>query len=171
MPRETLTMRELADEARALDDLVWADDGEWTDEHEALAQELAGRLAAKGDGYGDYLQEIATRADALKAEEQRLAAARKRLEAHAARLKRHAAFALRAMGRDRVEGERWTLRVQANPPRVEFCDGFAVEFLAKHLVRRREVVEADKVQIKEALKRGEDVPGARLVTDITLRVR
>jgi hypothetical protein len=76
---QTLTLRELAEEARALDALVDIETGEWTDEHEALAQELAGKLALKGDRYGDYVDDQEVRAAALKTEEQRRAARPKAL--------------------------------------------------------------------------------------------
>ena len=169
---ETLTLRELASEALALDALVAMDEGEWTDEHEQMAQELAGQLALKGDGYGDYLHDQETRAAALKAEEQRLAAKRKAIENNVARVKRYAALALQAMDRPKVEGERWTVALAKNPPRVVLRDDVVPALLPPGFQRTIPAkVEPDLNAIKDALKLGEELEWARLETTMTVRVR
>lgn len=168
----TLTLRELAEEAIALEALVDIETGEWTDEHEALAQQLAAKLATKGDAYGDYLHDQQTRAAALKAEEQRLANKRKAIEAGIERLSRYAAQALQAMDRPKVEGERWTVALTKHPPRVVLDETAMPDTLPPGFVRvvpeRR---EPDLVAIKEALKLGESLEWARLEQTYTVRVR
>lgn len=169
---QTLTLRDLCEEARALDGMITLDLGEWTDDTEALFQELAGQLAAKGDGYGDFLADQTARAATLKTEEQRLASRRRAIEAGLDRLKRYAALALETMGRDRVEGERWTLTRQKNPPRVVLAEDVVADFLPPAF--RRVIpakVEPDLNAIKDALKLGDVLDFARLESTYTVRVR
>jgi hypothetical protein len=169
---ETLTMQELADEAAALDALVALDQGEWTDAHEALEQELAGKLAAKGDSYGDWLADRTARAALLKAEEQRLARRRKAIEGQVERVKRYAAHALDRMGRTTIEGERWTVALAKNPPRVVLDATVVPELLPPGFQRVVPAkVEVDLVAVKEALKLGDLLDWARLETTYSVRVR
>lgn len=169
---ETLTLRELAEEAVALDAIIGMDEGEYTEDTEALERELAGRLALKGDGYGDFLHDRETRAAALKTEEQRLAARRKAIEQQVARIKRYAAQAMQLMDRPKVEGERWTVALVKNPPRVVLNDDVVPELLPPAFQRTIPAkVEADLNTIKEALKLGDALEFARLETTYTVRVR
>jgi len=169
---ETLTMQDLADEAAALDALTAMDAGEWTDEHEALEQELAGKLAAKGDGYGDWLADRTARAALLKAEEQRLAARRKTIEAQVERVKRYAAHALERMGRTKIDGERWTVSLAKNPPRVVLAGDVVPALLPPGFQRVVPAqVEVDLNAVKEALKLGDSLEWARLETTYSVRVR
>ena len=77
---------ELAEEAVALEELCAMDQGEWTDEHETLAQDLSAKLVAKADAFGGYLKSLEGRAATIKEEETRLAARRKALTLSFARI-------------------------------------------------------------------------------------
>ncbi len=172
MPPETLTLRELAEEALALDAIIGMDEGEFSEDTEALERELAGKLALKGDGYGDFILDRETRAAALKAEEQRLAAKRRALENQVERVKRYAEQALQLMDRPKVEGERWTVSLAKNPPRVVLADDALPELLPPGFQRVIPAkVEADLTAIKDALRLGDELPFARLETTYTVRVR
>jgi len=169
---ETLTMQELADEAAALDALVALDEGEWTEDHEALERELVAKLTAKGDGYGDWLKDRETRAQALRAEEVRLATRRRVMEAQVDRVKRYAAHALERMGRTKIEGERWTLSLAKNPPRVVMDETVVPALLPPGFQRVvPERVEIDRDAVREALKLGDSLEWARLETTYSVRVR
>lgn len=169
---ETLTLQELADEAIALDALIGMDEGEYTDDTEALERELAEKLATKGDGYGDFMRDRETRIAALKGEEQRLAARRKTLENQMVRVKLYAARALQRMDRSKVEGERWTLSLAKNPARVVLADDVLPELLPPGFQRVIPAkVEPDLNAIKDALKLGDELDFARLETTYTVRVR
>jgi hypothetical protein len=169
---ETLTMQELADEAAALDAIIAMDEGEYSDDTEALEQELAAKLATKGDGYGDWLADRTARAAALKAEEQRLAARRKAMEAQVDRVKRYAAHALERMGRTKIEGDRWTLSLAKNPPRVVLDDTVVPSLLPPGFQRVIPAkVEVDLNAVKDALKLGDSLEWARLETTYSVRVR
>jgi hypothetical protein len=165
-------MQELADEAAALDALVALDEGEWTEDHEALERELVAKLTAKGDGYGDWLKDRETRAQALRAEEVRLATRRRVMEAQVDRVKRYAAHALERMGRTKIEGERWTLSLAKNPPRVVMDETVVPALLPPGFQRVvPERVEIDRDAVREALKLGDSLEWARLETTYSVRVR
>jgi len=166
----SLHLYELAEEAVAFDELLSMDDGEWTAEAEMLATELAAKLTAKADAFGGYLRGLETQAEAIKEEEARLAARRRAVQNKAERLKRYGLAALQLAGRPRLDGDLFTLAVQNNPPSVAITVG--VDALPAQYVRTiPEQREPDKTAIRDALKRGETIDGAALITTQSLRVR
>lgn len=168
---QSITLRQLAEEAAALDALVDMDEGEWTDQHEALEKELVERLVKKADGYGDFLATQAARAALLKAEEERLARRRRAIEGQVKRLKRNAAWALQYAGTDRLDGDYWRVKVISTPPRLVLADDLFPESLPREFVREVPArLEFAKDEIKRALKAGVVVEGASLESDFTVRV-
>jgi hypothetical protein len=165
-----LHLYDLAEEAVALDDLLAMDDGEWTDEAEALATELAGKLATKADAFGGYLRGLEAQDETLAAEIARLTARRRAVIARTAKLKQYGLLALQRMERPKVAGDLFTLAVQNNPPAVTLTVG--ADALPPQYVRViPEQREPDKTAIRDALKRGETIDGATLTTTQSLRVR
>ena len=165
-----LHLYDLAEEAVALDDLLAMDDGEWTDEAEALATELTGKLATKADAFGGYLRGLEAQDEVLAAEITRLTARRRAVIARTAKLKQYGLLALQRMERPKVAGDLFTLAVQNNPPSVALTVG--VDALPPQYVRTiPEQREPDKTAIRDALKRGETIDGATLTTTQSLRVR
>ncbi len=165
-----LHLYDLAEEAVALDDLLAMDEGEWTAEAEALATELAGKLATKADAFGGYLRGLEAQAEAIKEEEVRLAARRKAAMSRADRLRRYGLMALQRMERPKIAGDLFTLAVQNNPPSVNIT--VSTDALPAQYVRIiPEQREPDKTAIRDALKRGETIDGATLTVTQSLRVR
>lgn len=166
----SLHLYDLAEEAVALDDLLAMDDGEWTDEAEALATELAGKLAGKADAFGGYLRGLEAQDEALAAEIARLTARRRAVIARTAKLKQYGLLALQRMDRPKVAGDLFTLAVQNNPPSVNILVG--TDDLPPQYVRIiPEQREPDKTAIRDALKRGETIDWATLTVTQSLRVR
>lgn len=166
----SLHLYDLAEEAVALDDLLAMDDGEWTDEAEALATELAGKLATKADAFGGYLRGLEAQDETLAAEIARLTARRRAVITRTAKLKQYGLLALQRMERPKVAGDLFTLAVQNNPPAVTLTVG--ADALPPQYVRIiPEQREPDKTAIRDALKRGETIDGATLTTTQSLRVR
>lgn len=165
-----LTLYELGEEQAALDALVSMDEGEWTEEHEALEQALTAQLVLKADAFGSYVQSLTATADAIKAEQDRLAARRKTLENTVARLKRYALMALQTMDRDKVAGTLYTIGVQRNPPTVQVdvpADALGDEFVRIVPASR----DINKAAIGVALKSGQSIPGCFLTSTYSLRIR
>ncbi len=69
----------------------------------------------------------------------------------------------------KIESPTVTLRIQKNPPSVEIL---AEDQLPARFIKIKQITEIDKTGMLAALKNGEAVTGARLVTEKThLRIR
>lgn len=170
---KTLTMHELADEAFALDELIAMDDGEWTDEHEALANELTEKLVRKTDSFGAYYTDLTKRAEILRDEEKRLAERRRRLERDIERLESYAMLAMDRMNTSKITGTLHTLAVRKNPPSVKVDESILLNDQRAALTFTTEVTvtKIDKALIRESLRLGDTVPGCELVQSQRLEVK
>lgn len=146
------TLRDLLDRLDADPDT-----GEVDGEALAAYAEYNAAAAEKLEGTACYCRELSAEADAIKAEEERLAKRRKALESKSARLKAYMMPALEAMGGN-VKGVMASLRIGKSQA-VTVFDIDALPDAFKHVVTK---VDPDKVALKKALKAGEDIPGAAL---------
>lgn len=170
---QTLTLRDLADEALALDQLIAMDDGEWTDEHEHLANELTEKLLRKTDSFANYLTDLSQRAEILRAEEKRLAERRRRIERDCERLENYAQLAMARMQTAKLVGTTHTIAVRMNPPAVKVNeDELRTDSIAWG--RYAEMVttwKIDRAQIKRDMQTGIQIPGCELVQGTRLEVK
>lgn len=127
-----------------------------------------GELTARSANIVAVALEIEAQAAAIREAEQRMAQRRKALDNRAERLRAYVRDALQVAGISRVECPWFVATVQQNPPSVVID---SEEQLPALYLRERTTVEADKAAIKAALQAGHDVPGARLVRTVGLRVR
>jgi hypothetical protein len=164
-----LHLYELAEEQLALDALVQMDEGEWTPEHEQLAQELTEKLVAKADGFAMYVRGVEALCGAIRAEEERLAARRKARENRVAALKRYALQALERMGRPKIEGTLFTLARQRGKDAVVVHVG-PEQLPAEYVRTVPATITVDKTALYTALKAGVAVDGAELQPTFFLRV-
>jgi len=166
----SLSLYDLSEEALALDDIAAMDDGEWTPEHEALAVELMEKLVVKADDFGGYFRDLEAREEVLDAEIKRLQDRKKRVASRLAWMKSYGCHDLQRIGRPRIEGTRFTLALQNNPPKVDVTvlpDALPDEFVRVI----PEVREPDKTALAKALKAGVEIPGVTLTQTQSLRVR
>lgn len=131
------------------------DTGEVDGDALAAYAEYQGQAAEKLEGTACYVRELEAEAEAIKAEEDRLAKRRKALENKSSRLKTYMMSALEAMG-GKVKGVMASVRIGKSQAVTVFdLDALPDAF-------KRVKVDPDKVAIKKALKAGEDIPGAAL---------
>lgn len=157
----TLTLRDIGDEFLALDELAAMDDGEWTDVHEQIANELMERAALKADKFGSYVRELEHRADVIGAEVDRLAARKKRIASRVDWMKRYAVGVLERAGRPKIEGDLFTIALHKNPPSVEVTvlpDKLPADYVTVIPEQRKPNTAA----ILVALKAGIEIAGAAL---------
>lgn len=147
-------------------------------EHRALAERLldldldeqtvldtleseTGALDEKATNVVAFARSLDALADAIKAEEQRLAQRRRAVEARGERLRRYVRDAMQLAGVTRIDGPRFALSLRAGAERVVIDH---VEQLPAGYLRMPPPPppEPDKPTIAAALKAGMDVPGARL---------
>ena len=143
------TLRDLLDRLDADPDT-----GEVDGDALAAYAEYQGAATEKLEATACYVRELEAEAEAIKAEEDRLAKRRKALENKSSRLKTYMMPALEAMG-GKVKASVRIGKSQA----VTVFDLDALPDAFKRVVTK---VDPDKVALKKALKAGEDIPGAAL---------
>jgi hypothetical protein len=167
---KTLSLADYTDEMLALDSLAAMDDGEWSDEHQALADELGEKLAKKADDFWRY--RLTLKADAERAKEY-AKAVREKADRLAKRVEWMDGYAMREMersGRPFLKGDIWEVRKQQNPAAVVVdCLPAALPLEFQRVVP--EVIEVDRKALGEALKAGAEIEGARLEYSFHLRAK
>ena len=133
------------------------DTGEVDGDALAAYTEYQGAATEKLEATACYVRELEAEAEAIKAEEDRLAKRRKALENKSSRLKTYMMPALEAMG-GKVKGVMASVRIGKSQA-VTVFDLDALPDAFKRVVTK---VDPDKVALKKALKAGEDIPGAAL---------
>lgn len=130
-------------------------------------QQIEGTLTEKCQNGIGLLKTLEARAAAQRAEAQRLTRSARALDNRIKKIKDWYALNLERMGKDKVYTDLGTMRVQLNPPRVEVNEAVLP---AQYFDIIPETQQPNKARIKAALKAGEEVKGAQLVQDKTLRI-
>jgi len=170
-PERRLTFGELADEIEAFDALMAMDEGEWTDEAQAIYDGVVAQFATKADAMSAYVTERKDLIARLKARASEAAALAKRWDDHLKSLESYVILALDRAHMTDVSGEATRMRVQLSPPKLVITDDTLVlDLLPEELVHViPEKVEIDAVAVKAALQRGDDIPWAELQRDRHIR--
>jgi len=131
---------------------------------------MAGELEVKATNVAAFARNLETTAAAIKDAEASMAARRKALERRAESLRHYLLHNMQRAGIKRIDSPHFTLSVKDNPPAVDVFDVFQ---LPAEFMRQPEPPPPapDKPAIKEALKAGVDVPGARLTQSQRLEVK
>ena len=149
---------------------------------------IEGELQDKAVNVAKFMQNLAATGAAIKAAEAGMAKRRKALERRAQWLRDYLKHNLEAAGVTRIESPWFRLAVQNNPPAVEVVDEaalpdayvtveLAVQRASYQRLRERlgahelTGVKVDRAALKQALKAGECIPGARLVNGTRLALR
>ena len=166
---KALTLYDLTAEVAELRDMLLADDH---DDHEAveeaLTEVLDGLVPAKVAGYCSVLAQWSGECDMLDVEIKRLQAHKSARKNAAVRLKGRLLDAMMALDVTTVDAGTFKVRRQATAGRVEVT---AVDSLPDALKTTTITVKPDKAAIAKALKAGEVVPGALLLSGQTVRIR
>ena len=131
---------------------------------------MSGALEVKAQNVVMFARNLEATAAAIKEAETAMAARRKAIEHRAAGLRRYALSAMQVAGVQSIECPYFKLTVRKNPPAVEVFD--AAQIPAQFMRTPEPPPPApDKKAITEAIKAGQVVPGARLVSGERLEVR
>ena len=131
---------------------------------------MSGALEVKAQNVVMFARNLEATATAIKEAETAMAARRKAIEHRAAGLRRYALSAMQVAGVQSIECPYFKLSVRKNPPAVEVFD--AAQIPAQFMRTPEPPPPApDKKAITEAIKAGQEVPGARLVSGERLEVR
>ena len=161
------TFMQIQDEVRAMLDI---DESELTDEQKetlcAYLDELGDQEQAKVDAFALFVRIETARAEALKAEAARLASKARTAANRIAFLKSRYLDAMQRNGLQNVRGQVYALSVRA----TDVVTITNEVMLPKRFVVEKTTIMPDKMAIKDALKKGEDIPGAILDKSYSLRV-
>lgn len=113
-----------------------------------------------------YVKNLEAEAGAIKAEEENLSRRRKRLENKAKGLKFLLIRSITENGDKEISTARCSAKVRESIA-TEIMD---INLIPKEFISEKVDISADKMAIKKALKSGEEVAGARLVVNKTIRI-
>lgn len=125
------------------------------------------QLQAKANNYAKVIVNIQSDADAIDGEIKRLKAMKESKERAITRLKEAVKNAMLVSNIEKIESPLFKLSIRKSEAvEVDMLEGLPSEF-----VNIKNVVTPDKIAIKEAIKRGEFVLGARLVDNFNLQIK
>jgi seryl-tRNA synthetase len=125
------------------------------------------QLQAKANNYAKVIVNIQSDADAIDGEIKRLKAMKESKERAITRLKEAVKNAMLVSSIEKIESPLFKLSIRKSEAvEVDMLEGLPSEF-----VNIKNVVTPDKIAIKEAIKRGEFVLGARLVDNFNLQIK
>ena len=147
------------------------DDADLTPEQRELfpayLDELAGQEAVKIDGFAQFCRLELERASAIEAEGKRLVRLAKNRREHINKLKDYYLRVMQAHGLKKVAGQVYNISIRATPVVcIEHESAIPAEFWREKVERT-----VDKLAIRDALKAGQDVAGARMSESFSLQVR
>lgn len=169
--RQRLSLADLTDEMLALDGLAALDDGEWSEVHQELADDLAVHLAQKADNFWEYRLTLKADAERAKAYAAEIAAKAKRLAARVEWLDGYALREMERSGRPFIKGDVWEIRMQKNSAPSVIVDVLPDALPVEYVRVIPEVREADRNAIATALKGGAVIEGCSLEYGFHVRAK
>lgn len=135
--------------------------------HAAL-KEVEGNIENKAENITKLIKNTEADIKALKEEEQKLSIKRKSLENKKVSLKMYLESTLKAIGKQKIKGGIFTLSLQKNPPKliIENLNAIPDKYIDEEVT-----YFPDKEKIKNHLKEGREVPGAKLEYTESLRIK
>ena len=146
---------------------IEANEGEITPEIEQALAITEEQFTAKATDYGHAILNLKAMATAAKAEKERLYRLQKFYENAAERLSTALCNAMEALDHSNVE----TPSVRLFLRRTFTTEVEDVTLLPKEYKTVKVEEQPDKKAIKEAIKSGKEVPGAKLVENISLQIK
>ena len=160
-----MNLYEITREAQELASLLETE--ELTPELEAMLVINQEQLQAKAGNYAKVIANIQSDADVIDQEIKRLKAMKESKDRAISRLKEALRQAMLVSAIDKIESPLFKLSLR----RSEAVEVDVVEALPSEFVNVKNLVTADKIAIKEAIKRGENVFGARLIENFNLQIK
>lgn len=162
-----LKLYELTDSFLRIADLI--DENQPDEALEMALQQIDVAIEEKAEGIAKLVKMLDYDADVYKAEEKRLADRRRAIENKRDRIKEYLKLQMERVGKDKIKLPMATLALQNNPPAVHITDDKAIP--AKYITIIPEQHVPDKKAILEALRAGNEVPGAEVTQGRHLRLR
>lgn len=168
-----MKLYEIATEYQNFIDLVEA--GEIPEEAIAdTLESITSLLEDKADNIACLIKNLTAEAEAIKAEEDRLAARKKRKLKEAERLTNYLSDTLQKSGHTKIETARNNISFRKSPPKVIVEDEAAFKVWAS--TEKPELLtfkdpDINKAAIKKAIAEGAEIRGAHLESGITMQIK
>jgi esterase/lipase len=160
-----MNLYEITREALELASLLETE--ELTPELEAMLVINQEKMEVKVNNYAKLIANIQSDSDAIDQEIKRLKAMKDSKDRAITRLKDAVREAMLVSAIDKIESPLFKLSLR----RSEAVEVDIVEALPSQFINVKNVVTADKVAIKEAIKRGENITGARIIENFNLQIK
>jgi len=126
-------------------------------------------IEIKAINIANLIKSLESDAKIIKEEEQRLKQRRESKLNAAASIKQYLSITMEQMKRDKISSPTRTIAFQNNPPALQINDASLIP--QKFLTLIPEHTEVRNKDVVDALKAGEEVPGAALIRGRSLRIR
>jgi len=133
-------------------------------------ESLGGELETKAQNVVAFMRNLETTAEAIKKAEVEMAVRRKAIENRAARLKQYVLDAMQHNGIQRIDCPHFAISIAKNPPAVDVYDESQIP-RDYFIDPPPPPPQLDKNLIKQAIKYGFEVPGARLTQGVRLNIK
>lgn len=164
-----MRLYELADQyEKAFTDMVDSDTGEINDQALVILSALQGDVKDKGLAVAAYIRNHDADVDALKVEEQRLAARRMRIEARMEWLRGYLLDNMVRCGISEIKSPYFTIKTKKCPPSVKVLDE---AHIPQKYIRVKESISVDKSLIRKDIADGVNVPGVTLEQNTTVTIK
>jgi hypothetical protein len=168
----SLTLFQIAAEYRNITDVLM-DAG--VDE-QTLNDTLEGEvwpLELKAQNYGFVIRNLQATAASIKDAEEQMKARRQAIEKRAAALAERLKVGLEIAGVSKLDCPHFALTIKKNPPSVEIWDEKQIpaEFMRTPEPPPPPSPAPDKTAIKEAIKAGREIPGAKIAQATRLEIK
>jgi hypothetical protein len=160
-----MNLYEITQEAQYLAALLESE--ELTPELEAELLINQEQLQSKAGNYAKVIANIQSDLDSIEYEIKRLKAMKETKDRSISRLKEALRYAMLVSGIEKIESGLFKILLR----RSEAVEVDVLESLPNEFVNVKNVITADKIAIKEAIKRGEYVIGARIVENFSLQIK
>ena len=123
---------------------------------------MGGELEVKARNVAMFARDLEATAASIKDAEAQMSKRRKAIENKAAGIRKYLFDSMQFAGVQRIESPQFVLTIKNNPPAVDVFDHLQVpaEFMKQPEPPPPAV---DKAKVKDAIKKGQEVPGCRLV--------
>jgi len=132
---------------------------------------LTGDLEVKATNVAMFVRNLESIAEQIKQAEQAMAERRKALENRADRIRQYLLENMQRTGISKIESPWFKIALAKNPPSVVVDDEVTLKFAHPEFVKVVTTESLDKTAIKEAIKAGIDVPGAKQVQGTRLEIK
>lgn len=176
---ESRTLFQLSADMVAIEDALWENGGEITEDIAIALQETETSLANKADGYNALIRKFSSRADIIDAEIKRLTILKRIAENAEKRLKTHICETMGMFGIDKIEGNLCKIS-RAKSTKVETNDDMLKAAYQQNLDDFNSSLppyitaelKVSKTAIKELQKEQGILPaGAEIIESYSLRIK